>query len=181
LPGRTPHEAIQSFLEPFKAILGCVTDEGFVARGGWLLGVQQHARFQDGFAILTRRNGQALKLELRHRFVVRPADGARGPWTISTTEYIYEVADERDDPIAAWHWHPGSGLPGDAVQWPHLHAYGTRDTLTLHRLHLPTGRVSLEAVFRFAIVDLDVVPRRADWSALLDRHEDRFRRTRSWA
>jgi hypothetical protein len=168
-------------LEPLRAVLGCITSEGFVARRARVTDAYQTARFQDGFAILTRRNGQSLKLELRHRFVVRQAEGERGPWAVSTTEYIYEVADESDDPIVAWHWHPGSGLPDDAVQWPHLHAYGDRSALTLHRLHLPTGRVSIEAVVRFLIADLDVVPRRAGWSALLDRHEHRFRQTRTRA
>lgn len=181
MAGRTPREAIDAFLEPFKAIVGCVTDDGFVVRGGWSPGEQQSAYFQDDFAILNRRNGQALKLAVHHRFVVRQADDPRGPWTTSTVEYIYEVSDERDDPIAAWHWHPASAQPGDAAHWPHLHAYGTRDTLTLHRLHLPTGRVAIEAVVRFSIADLDVVPRRADWSAALDRHEATFRQQRSWA
>ena len=120
MAGRTPHEAIQDFLEPFKVIVGCVTDEGFVARGRWSPSVPQSANFQDDFAILSRRNGSTLRLDVQHRFVVRQADGTRGPWTVSTVEYIYEVADERDDPIAAW-------------------------------------------------------------SALLDRHEDRFRQARSWA
>jgi hypothetical protein len=56
-----------------------------------------------------------------------------------------------------------------------------RADLTLHKLHLPTGRVSIEAVVRFLIEDLDVVPRRRDWSAVLDRHEEAFRRSRTWA
>ena len=79
--------------------------------------------------------------------------------------------------LAAWHWHPMSNLSEDASPWPHLHAYGARDTLTLHKLHLPTGRVSLEAVVRFLIEDLDVAPRRTDWRAVLRRHEERFRQT----
>ena len=72
-------------------------------------------------------------------------------------------------------------LADDDAPWPHLHAYGARDTLTLHKLHLPTGRVALEAVVRFLFADLGVVPRRADWRAVLDRQEERFRQTRSWA
>jgi hypothetical protein len=67
------------------------------------------------------------------------------------------------------------------MQWPHVHAYGARDNLTLHKLHLPTGRVSIEAVVRFLIEDLDVVSRRDDWRIILDRHEEAFRRSRTWA
>jgi hypothetical protein len=139
------------------------------------------AEFQDDFAVLDRRNGQALKLVLRHRFVVRRTEGNRGLWTASTEEYVYQAIDERDDLIAAWHWHPMTQLAGDDAPWPHLHAYGARETLTLHKLHLPTGRVALEAIVRFLINDLEVVPRRADWRALLDRAEAHFREHRSWA
>jgi hypothetical protein len=108
-------------------------------------------------------------------------DGHRGLWAASTEEYVYQVFDERDDLLAAWHWHPMTQLSEDDAPWPHLHAYGARDALTLHKLHLPTGRVALEAVVRFLVSDLGVVPRRADWRATLDRHEEQFRQTRSWA
>jgi hypothetical protein len=164
-----------------SAVVRCVTDEGFVARQPRQPEQARAAEFRDGFAIVDWRNGQALKLELRHRFVVRRMEGNRGLWTASTNEYAYRVSDERDSIIAAWHWHPMTQLAGDDAPWPHLHTYGARDALTLHKLHLPTGRVSLEAVVRFLISDLDVVPRRADWRAVLDRQEEQFRQTRSWA
>ena len=178
---RTRHEAVRSFLEPLKAVIGCVTSEGLVTRDTSIPGEQQTALLQDGFVILSRRNGQALSLELNHRFVVRQASDPRGRWMASTTEYIYKVFDEQSHLIAAWHWHPGAVGVEDESHWPHVHAYGARDTLTLHRLHLPTGRVALEAVVRFLIEDLGVVPRRADWRVFLDRHETRFRQTRTWA
>jgi hypothetical protein len=46
---------------------------------------------------------------------------------------------------------------------------------------LPTGRVSIEAVVRFRIEDLDVVPRRPDWDRVLERHEQAFREARTWS
>ena len=163
-----------------KAVVGCVTAEGFVSRysqhrAGW-----QSASFQDDFAILTRRSGQALKVELLHRFIVVKTEGERRPWAVTTTKYVYEVANEQDDTIAAWHWHPVTTQAGDQARWPHLHAYGARDTLTLHKLHLPTGRVSIEAVMRFLIQDLDVTPRRPDRERVLEQHEQAFHRERTW-
>jgi hypothetical protein len=181
LSGRTPQQAVRNFLAPLKAVVGCVTDEGFVARGPRVAGEQQTAHFQDGFAVVGRRNGQALSLELYHRYIVREAEGDRGPWTASTVEYVYELSDQGGDPIATWHWHPSTTRSEDEAHWPHIHAYGARDPLTLHKLHLPTGRVSIEAVVRFLINDLDVIPRRDDWSDILNRHEERFRQLRSWA
>lgn len=166
---------------PLKAVVGCITSEGFVARGPRLAGEQQTAHFQDGFAILGQRNGHTLSLELYHRYVIRAADGDSDRWTASTVEYVYELGDHSGDLIAAWHWHPTTKGSDDEAHWPHIHAYGTRGTLALHKLHLPTGRVSLEVVVRFLIMDLDVIPRRNDWSAILDRHEERFRQMRTWA
>ena len=152
-----------------------------MARGTRAADEQQTAHLQDGFAILSRRNGQTLSLELYHRYVIREAEGDRGPWTASTVEYVYEVSDESGELIATWHWHPSTVQANDEAHWPHLHAYGARDALTLHKLHLPTDRVSLEAVVRFLIEDLGVVPRRDDWDAILKRHEAAFKLSRNWA
>lgn len=41
-------------------------------------------------------------------------------------------------------------------------------------LHLPTGRVSIEAVVRFLIQELDGEPRREDWEEVLDDAERPF-------
>jgi hypothetical protein len=181
LSGRTAQEAARNFLTPLKAAVGCVTREGFVARGTRVAGQQQTAHFRDGFAILNRRHGQPVSLELYHRYVVHEVEGNRGPWNASTVEYVYEISDERDDLIAAWHWHPSTTQTDDQIRWPHVHAYGARDRLTLHKPHLPTSRISIEAVIRFLIQDLDVVPRRIDWDSTLIRNEKAFRRLRSWA
>jgi hypothetical protein len=181
LAGRTPEEAVRTFLEPLAAVVNCVTDQGFVSwrpRHGELV---RTAHFQGGFAILDRRDGQTLSLDLRHRYSVFEAEGARGPWTVSTTEYVYEVADESDEVIAAWHWHPTSGQGDDRADWPHLHAYGSREKLTLHKLHLVTGRVSIEAVVRFLVDDLDVVPLRDNWREIVERGEAAFRQACTWA
>jgi hypothetical protein len=181
LAGRTPEEAVRNVLAPLAAVVNCVTDQGFVSRRPRTDDQWRTAYFQGGFAILDRRNGNALKLDIARRHTVSEAEGERGPWTVGTTEYIYEVTDESDEPIATFHWHPAAAQAGDEEHWPHIHAYGAREILTLHKLHLPTGRISLEAVVRFLIVDLDVVPRRNDWSDILDRHEAQFRQLCSWA
>ena len=67
------------------------------------------------------------------------------------------------------------------MTWPHIHAYGTHESEELHKLHPPTGRVSIEAAVRFLIEDLGVVPRRADWRVILERNEGLFRERRSWS
>jgi hypothetical protein len=97
---------------------------------------------------------------------------------VSTAGWIYDLADADDTPIVAFHWHPqGSGR----VTYPHIHAYSVHELEELHKLHPPTGRISIESVVRFLIEDLDVVPRRADWRAILERNEDLFRERRTWS
>jgi hypothetical protein len=50
----------------------------------------------------------------------------------------------------------------------------------LTKLHIPTGRVSVEAVVRLAIEEFDVVPQRDDWEAVITASEDAFDRYREW-
>jgi hypothetical protein len=178
LAARTPQEAVEAFLTPFKDVVGCITDEGFVARikrqGG-----PCSATFQSGFAMLDRRSGQPpIQLTLTHSYYVVPEQGRRGPWRVTTAGWIYKVADAEGNLVLAFHWHPeGSGR----ATWPHIHAYGSYSSFSLDRLHPPTGRVSIEAVVRFLIEDLDVIPRKDAWRTILDEREREFWELRTWA
>lgn len=58
------------------------------------------------------------------------------------------------------------------MTWPHLHAYGAKESVELHKLHPPTGTVTVGSVVRFLIEDLDVQPLRPNWQAILDRLAD---------
>jgi len=84
LAGRTPREAVDTFLEPLKEVVGCITDEGFVARirrpGG-----PYPAAFQGDFAILERVGSlPPMRLDLAHSYRVVRAEGGRGPWRVSS-------------------------------------------------------------------------------------------------
>jgi hypothetical protein len=76
------------------------------------------------------------------------------------------VLDVDERPIVSFHWHP---IDSGRVGWPHLHAYGTNQSVELHKLHPPTGMVTAGSVVRFLIEDLDVLPRRPNWQAVIDR------------
>ncbi|MDQ3693418.1 MAG: hypothetical protein M3464_07305 [Chloroflexota bacterium] len=45
---------------------------------------------------------------------------------------------------------------------------------TFHKKHLPTGRVSIQSVVRFAIEELGVPPLRRNWRDILDRGQQQF-------
>jgi len=71
LAAKSPQEAVEAFLTPFKAVVGCITDGGFVARisrpGG-----PYPATFQSGFAELARSGGRPpIQLKLTHTYVPR--------------------------------------------------------------------------------------------------------------
>lgn len=105
----------------------------------------------------------------------------RGPdqrsWRVHTLGYAYELLDPADRRIVAYHWHP---QPYNRVKSPHLHVPSHTAPVDLSRVHLPTPRVSLEAVLRFAIDELGVEPLREDWRAVLEASERAYLAGRTW-
>jgi hypothetical protein len=119
-----------------------------------------------------------LTLSVLHRYAVRDDTGSRGARLVRSRAYWYHIA-ERDGPeLIAFHWHPGSH---GQVPYAHLHVEGGPGNVAISRKrHVPTGRVSLEAVVRFAIEELGVQPIRPDWREILDQGIELFDAGRSW-
>jgi len=55
-------------------------------------------------------------------------------------------------------------------QFDHVHNQGAHPIITA-RTHIPSGRVSLASVVRFAIEELGVRPLRPDWATVLAKEE----------
>ena len=102
-------------------------------------------------------------------YAILAASDRHGRWEAQITGWVHDVLDAGGRTIVAFHWHP---TRNGRVTWPHLHAYGTNESVELHKLHPPTGTVTASSIVRFLIEDLDVLPRRPDWQAMLDRHAD---------
>ncbi len=87
-----------------------------------------------------------------------------GAWSGRVEGYIYSLRFD-EDPVTecfAWHWHPTSRSD------THLHVNAAHSIGgDLSRLHVPTGWTALQDVLRFAIIELGVLPLRADWSSIL--------------
>jgi hypothetical protein len=116
-----------------------------------------------------------LLLRLRQYFhsVHEPEAPSDLRWHVSTLAYDYRLSRAADDvELVSWHWHPRSGTPG-----PHLHVASAEVS---RRCHLPSGRVSIEAVLRLLITEIGVPPLRADWAEVLDDSEALFIRHRRW-
>lgn len=101
-------------------------------------------------------------------------------WRVSTALYVYEVRTPDGERVIAYHWHPLLEQREHPYPFPHLHIGDQAGPSLLAKRHLPTGRVSLEAVVRFLVDELAVEPIRPDWAAVLTSTEAEFHRRRSW-
>jgi hypothetical protein len=129
---------------------------------------------------LRRTVGHDLYLVASQAFVTVPHPSRAGEYKVKTLAYSYVLAADEDihHEFVTWQWHPDSThkLPHAHVHWPC--AYWYKD---VNKLHLPTGRVSLELLAGFLIESLDVKPGREDWRDVLDDSLTRFETYRSWA
>ena len=115
-------------MQPFREVLQCLTDVGFVARTGQPSSPYE-AHFQGRFVSLRRRRGlDPIRLRITMYYTVDAAPLRTGWWQASLRGWVYEIRSGTDQPIYEFHWHPSSGR----VTWPHLHAYGRHDSVELH-------------------------------------------------
>jgi len=125
---------------------------------------------EDPLRLRSARLSADVHLQLQHQYqLVR--EKARRSWHASTAAYAYTLTSSGRE-LAAWHWHPASG-----VAYPHVHVTGA---VLDHRVHVPTGRVSIESVLRMLIGDFGVAPLRDDWDDVLAKTERDFIEHRRW-
>ena len=109
-----------------------------------------------------------LHLSLRHRYDIVPAEGQPSAWSVRTAGYLYEVLDDTRQRVLAYHWHP---VGHSQVTYPHLNIGGRTAPFDLTKAHLLAGPVTLVALIRMLITELDVEPLRLDWRDVLDQVE----------
>lgn len=115
------------------------------------------------------------RLSLRAAHVYEVTEGPAG-WSAHTRAYFYHVYANDGREFIAFHWHPERGR----VVLPHAHFRTLNDPVPMGKAHIPTGRVSLEAVVRLLIDELAVQPIRPDWERLLAGTERAFIERRGW-
>lgn len=109
---------------------------------------------------------------------VTAATGERGPWKVSTAAYYYALHDAKKREVLAFHWHPEA--EGEQ-KYPHLHLYDASNIMpSLVKVHLPTGRISLEQFLVFLIDELKIKPLKPDWENKLKSTQARFEQFRTW-
>ena len=173
MPGRSPREAFQRFTEPIQRTISCLTPSILLHTGAAVSDIPHFLRLSEDPAVIGQDRLFALQFRLRY-YVVR-TEGDREPWRVQTSEYSYTLSWGREpgERIFAYHWHPDGRSP---ITFPHLHLYaGAQIGLqSLQNAHILTGQVPTEAVIRFLIEELGVVPLRPDWRQVLDETRSRL-------
>jgi hypothetical protein len=117
-----------------------------------------------------------LRIDFRVSFSVAP-DGFRSDvlWKAVEEAYLYRLLDRNEAELLVYHWQPGPGYSGP--DYPHLHDSAALDAqldairrhrIDLDKLHLSTGRVTLQSFVRMLITEFQVRPLRPDWKRRLD-------------
>jgi hypothetical protein len=132
--------------------------------------------FDDRYVTLQGR--YRLEFSLLHAYELRQSSGEPSQWSASSEAYFYQLREREGSEIIAFHWHPGRR---NQPSFPHLHVTSQVGTVEIAaKRHVPTGRVSIEAVVRFLIQELHARPLRRDWAQVLDDGERLFNQRRSW-
>jgi len=182
---------VDEFLDDLQRAVGCITRQQL-----WVA----HNRYDPNLrhTITFGRNAEpvplrgysgptGLQFDLLHQY--RITNDAPGQpdlgWRVSTMQYEYRILDHTERELLVYHWQPGTDNSGP--DHPHIHISGTlqgmrsateRLEIPLDKLHIPTGRVSIEAVIRMLITEFGVRPLREDWEKRLNETESRFHERR---
>jgi hypothetical protein len=170
VPGRTSGEALEEYTEPIRQTLRCVTDS-FIGYWGGRIG---NLTFVNESVARLRATEFGLSFSQQYR-LVQAQDTQL--WRAQTRGYFYTVYDcSGDNPqeIFSYQWHPQT-----SVIFPHVHF--KKGEPRIARAHLPTGRISIESVVEFLILDLKVRPNRDDWSDTVRVNREIFEKYRSWS
>jgi hypothetical protein len=177
-PAKTPHAAQQRYQRIIQRSLSCVT------KAQWFVGPTPGGG--EDLSLLTaepvtlkRKPGLSkLALAPTQRFVIIPDERYDGEFKARTLSYIYSVYRDEEE-LFAWHWHP---LRTPDRPYPHMHVYADQPRLglTVHKLHIPTGRTSFESLIRFLVTDLRVVAELVGWEKIIEESEARFMAFKTW-
>lgn len=182
ISGNNPYDAYLKFVEPLKETLACIANlKVSVGNGGASTVDTPHPLYLNGGnPVPISGPHRRLSIDIRMRYeITRDHEAQGGPYRVRTLAYHYQLADSEGAEVICCQWQPNGA---SHVKSPHLHvgASQLQPTAILHKVHVPTSRVSVEQFVRLAI-DLGVQPLVLDYKERLNFREQEFRLQRSWA
>jgi hypothetical protein len=177
----TVAKAYERHVKAMQAAVGCITHGRFagVVPKQVRLNAVYTLSLDQGDPVPLWSSAGRLTFSAGQRFrIIHDADVVDGPYRTTTVNYWYQYALLDGRELLTYHWTPEAT---DSAQrlYPHLHVgFGLLDAQglfmpgTFSKLHIPTARVSLEAIVRFAIEELGVAPIPRNWNERLLRGEE---------
>jgi hypothetical protein len=173
---RQRRESVRAHHDAIKRLLSCVVQTHITTQAPLPATAEV---FPDALALVlfngapaTLQGSIALLLDVSQHFRVVTVDAPRSI-RVEVISYVYAIMTRDRVELVSYQWHPHG--EGD-TDLPHVHigpAMSRHDSVVrtgeAHKIHLPTGEVSLADVLRLAITELEVEPRREDWDAILSR------------
>lgn len=123
----------------------------------------------------TRRIRLELGMRMRYKIIEHG-----GGYRVTTLAYDHLLMQSSGEVIVNFHWHPDGS---SHEKKPHLHVGSSqlaRDAVLTSKIHVPTGRISVEQVIRQAI-EFGAEPFGDNWEKRLDQSEAPFREHRTWS
>lgn len=173
MPGRTPHEACENYLEPLRLAASCLSSAAFIVlHGERRLGARLYWELNGDSLQLTTADGGAVAIVARQVVEVVECDPEKheGRYRVSTRAYEYSLNLDGEDQFR-FDWHP-DGRSDEGR--PHIH------TPPNMRRHWIGGRQTFED-FIENCVEAGVTPARPDYSDVLELSRSTHKLYRSWS
>lgn len=173
MPGRTPAEAVNDYLEPLSRAISCVTRSVLDVQGGYYPADDPHPMLLAGGDPVRLSTGpgsqEHLAISVLGLYELVRYTGSGGPWEARSVGHQYALEDSGGQEIVAYHWHPTSSIT-TVPDYPHLHlgAGSGVSQRQLRKAHVPTGYVSLADFLQLLISDFQITPLRRDWKDALE-------------
>jgi hypothetical protein len=163
LAGATPSKAYDTYITPLRAAIGCVTQSRLTvqAKRTFTTGVPYAVALNDMDPVRLRGEWPLFLTVGQHiRIVGTEPNDPRGPFKVATFDYLYALSTSDQQEVMSFHWSPEAGAEdqamderGTPITFGHLQIgpalIGSAPPVRpkdLHKAHIPTGRISLEAV-----------------------------------